>query len=131
MKSKLNTDRVLFLFVALGACVSFAQAGPGVQYWSRTRPVTTTEDVAAIKPDDTVAMVCGACKTVMLRDPKHVGPQGKGHEEWFTAGSKHSCDHCGGEISVVKGKTSDSMQHNCSKCGAGAASCCATAADKP
>jgi hypothetical protein len=49
---------------------------------------------------------------------------GKGHDEWFVLGSKHHCDRCGGEITVVKGKTTDSMQHNCSKCGEGAAFCC-------
>src|SRR4051794_36537320 len=85
-------------------------AGPGPQYWNRTKPVTTTKDAAAVKPDATVTMVCGACKTVLIRDSRHIGPAGKGHEDWFTIGSKHQCDRCGGEIAVVQGKTTDSMQ---------------------
>ena len=68
---------------------------------------------------------CKSCKTVMIRNSKHVGPTGKGREEWFTVGSKHKCAECDGEITVVAGKTKDSMQHNCSKCGEGAVTCCA------
>lgn len=125
MKTKIYTARILFAAVALSALASFAHAGPPPEFWNRTKPVTTVKEAEAVKPDDSLAMVCGACKTVMIRDSKHVGPPSKGHEEWFTIGSKHKCDHCGGEISVVKGKTADSMQHNCSRCGAGAAFCCA------
>ena len=132
MKTKSNTLRLLFATAALGALASFAYAGPGPQFWNRATPITTTKEAEAVKPDDTVMMVCGACKTVMIRNSKHVGPPSKGHEEWFTIGSKHQCDHCGGEISVVRGKTADSMQHNCSMCGEGAAFCCVApeAADK-
>lgn len=62
----------------------------------------------------------------MVHDSKHVGPPSKGHDEWFVVGSKHTCSECGGEITVVKGKTTDSMQTNCSKCGEGSVTCCAT-----
>ena len=123
MKTKFNTVRLLFVTVALGALASFANAGPP-QYGTSAIPVTTTKEAEAVKPDDTAVMVCGACKTVEVLDSKHVGPTGKGADVWFTIGAKHKCGHCGGEMSVVRGKTTDSMQHNCSMCGEGAAFCC-------
>ena len=104
-------------------------AGPGPQFWNRATPVTTTKEADALKPGDTAVMVCAACKTVMVREARHVGPPSKGSEQWFTIGTKHQCGHCGGEMSVVKGKTTDSMQHNCSMCGEGAAFCCAVKGD--
>jgi len=111
------------LAVAL-SFTTFVVAGPGSEFWNPTKPVTTTKEAAAVKPDATVAMVCTACKTVRIHEFRHVGPLGKGHDEWPVIGSKHQCGSCGGEIAVVKGKTTDSMQHNCTKCGQGAAFCC-------
>ncbi len=130
MKSKSNIIRLLCATATLGAAVSFVYAGPGPQYWTRAKPVTTFAEAKSVGPDDTVTMQCKSCKTVMIRDSKHVGPPSKGHEEWFAIGSKHSCDECKGEITVVKGKTEDSMQHNCSKCGEGTVTCCVTSADE-
>ena len=101
------------------------QAGPPPEFWNRAKPITSVKEAAAVKDNATVAMVCGTCKTVMIREARTMGPPSKSREEWFTVGSKHSCDHCGGEITVVKGKTADSMEHNCSKCGEHAAFCCA------
>ena len=99
-------------------------AGPGLQYWTRSKPVNTVKEADAIGADDIAVMACAACKTILVKTPKHVGPPNKGRDEWFVVGSKHSCDHCGGEMSVVNGKNTNSMQHNCSKCGEGAAFCC-------
>jgi len=125
---KTKTIRLVLATAAFGVLASFAHAGPPPEFWNRARPITTTTEAAAVKPDDTVMMVCGACKSVMIRDSKHFGPTGKGHDEWFVIGSKHKCDHCGGEITIARGKTADSMQHNCSMCGEGAAFCCAASA---
>lgn len=125
-KNLIGLGSVLALAVGLS---SSAIAGPGPQFWNRATPVTTAKEADALKPGDTAVMVCGACKTVLVRDSKYVGPGGKGHMEWFTIGKKHKCDHCGGEMSVVRGKTTDSMQHNCSMCGEGAAFCCAVKDD--
>lgn len=119
-----NLIKSVAVTLLLSASAVLVHAGPGPQFWNRMKPVTTVKEGEAVKPDDTVVMACGACKTAMIRDSKHAGPPSKGHEEWFTIGSKHQCDHCGGEITVVKGKTKDSMQHNCSMCGEGAAFCC-------
>jgi hypothetical protein len=130
MKTKSKTIRLLIATAALGALASLVYAGPGPQYWQRAKPVTTFSEAKKVSPDDTVTMQCKGCKTVLIRNSKHVGPQGKGYEEWFTVGSKHKCDECEGEITVVAGKTKDSMQHNCSKCGEGAVTCCAVTPEK-
>ena len=115
-----------------GMLAPLVLAGAGPQYWQPARPVTTFTDAKSVRPNDTVTMQCKSCKTVLIRDVRHVGPLGKGHDEWFTLGSKHTCDECKGEITVVKGKTKDAMQHNCSKCGEGAVTCCvARAAEAP
>jgi hypothetical protein len=129
MKTKSNNVRSVFATAGLlGAFASLVYAGPGPQYWQPAKPVTTFTDAKSVGPNDTVTMQCKGCKTVMIRDVRHVGPLGKGHDEWYTIGSKHTCDECKGEITVVKGKTKDSMQHNCSKCGEGAVTCCVAAA---
>ena len=123
MKTKSNTVRLLFATAALGAFASLIYAGPGPQYWNRTKPVTTFSEAKKVGPDDTVTMQCKTCKTVLIRNAKQVGLPNQGRQEWFTVGSKHTCDECKGEITVVKGKTTDAMQHNCSKCGEGAVTC--------
>jgi len=130
----MKTRRSLLALAAAALLLSATSliAGPGPEYWARTKPVTTTKEADALKPGDTAVMVCGACKTVLVRESKHIGPPSKGSEQWFTVGSKHQCGHCGGEMSVVKGKMTDTMQHNCSMCGEGAAFCCAvTGSDSP
>ncbi len=119
---------MLFATAALGAFASLVSAGPGPEYWNRTKPVTTFSDAKKVGPAEMVTMQCKGCKTVLIRNSKHVGPAGKGSEEWYTIGSTHKCDECQGEITVVKGKTADSMQHNCSKCGEGAVTCCVVVA---
>lgn len=131
MKSNSHTIRLLFATATLGAVASFVYAGPGPQYWQRAKPVTTFVAAKAVGSDDFVTMQCKGCKTVMIRDSKHVGPPSKGHEEWFAIGSKHTCEECKGEITVVKGKTEDSMQHNCSACGEGTVTCCVAPAGVP
>ena len=70
-------------------------------------------------------LVCGACKTVSITEYKADLPNGRGPRHWVEIGSKHECEHCGGTITVVQGKTKNEMQHNWSKCGEGAAFCCA------
>lgn len=130
MNTKSNLIRILFATATLGALASFVYAGPGPQYWTATKPVTTFSEAKAVGPDDTVTMQCKSCKTVLIRNSKHVGPPGKGREEWFTVGSKHKCGECEGEITVIAGKTKDSMQHNCSKCGEGAVTCSVAMGEK-
>jgi hypothetical protein len=104
-------------------------AGPSPQYWQMMEQIRAENKAKAVNSVDTpnkpasTLMLCEACKTVILRDSKWVGPTGKGHNEWFTIGAKHTCAHCGGEIKVVRGITTNSMQHNCLMCGKDAARC--------
>lgn len=111
------------------AAATVLQAGPSPQYWNRPQYLTPVTKAAPAQLGSTAAMVCSACKTATLRDSKHVGPAGKGHEEWFVIGSRHECGHCGGTIAVVQGKTTDSMARTCSMCGKGATFHCATQVD--
>ena len=123
MKTKSTIARLVFATTAFGALASLIYAGPGSDYWRGTKPVTTFSEAKKVGPDDTVTMQCKGCKTVLIRNAKNVGIPNQGRVEWFTVGSKHTCSECKGEITVVKGKTTDSMQHNCSKCGEGAVTC--------
>jgi hypothetical protein len=113
----------------LGASATLSYAGPSPASGNRTRPVTTVDEAKAVKRDDTVVMVCGACRNVAVLDAVYgYFPGGEIDDyryQWIAVGSKHECDHCGGTITIVQGKTKDEMQHNCSKCGEGAAFCCA------
>lgn len=123
----MKTLRLASLLAIAALAASSAFAGPGIQYWNARR-VQTHKEAQAVKPGDTMALVCGACKTVKLTEYKGNLPNGKGTPVWTTVGTKHTCDNCNGEITVVKGKATDTMQHNCSKCGDDAAFCCAGSA---
>lgn len=61
MNSSLASIRLLITSLALGALVSVAQAGPGLQYWETLRHKDQFE---ATKPGDHLVYVCSSCKTV-------------------------------------------------------------------
>ena len=131
MNTAPNTNKAIWLgallALILSITVSTVSAGPA-QNGTTAIPITTTKQAAAVKTGDKIVMACGACKTVAISEAVYMRTSGGEIDDygyvWLTVGSKHKCDHCGGEITVVKGKTADSMQHNCSKCGEGAAFCC-------
>lgn len=129
-----NTHKVVGLGALLALALTFvvpaASAGPGSEYWRNLGRLTTQAQAKAIEPDSMVMLVCGACKTVKLTEYKSPQSNGRPPMAWLEIGSKHECEHCGGTITVVNGKTKDEMQHNCSKCGEGAAFCCAAAPEK-
>ena len=128
MNTALNRKTIglaALLALALAFIVPAASAGPGPEYWRNLGQVKTQKEAKEIKPDSTVMLVCGACKTVKLADFKSPQTNGRPPLTWTEVGSKHDCEHCGGSITVVHGKTKDEMQHNCSMCGTGAAFCCA------
>ena len=125
MKTKSNLVRLVLATAAFGVLASFVHAGPPPEGWSHTKEIKTFTEAQACGPDATMSVACDKCKTSVIREARHVGP-GKGPDPMFIIGSKHTCDECGGEITVVKGKTTDSMQMNCTKCGEGSVTCCAT-----
>ena len=126
METKSNSIRLILATAVFGVLASFVYAGPPPQGWQGTKQIKSFTDAKAVGPDAIMAMACNKCKTVMIHENRHVGPQGKGPDAVLHVGSKHTCSECGGEITVVKGKTTDSMQMNCSKCGDDTVTCCAT-----
>jgi len=134
MNTAKNRKKVIglgaLLALAIGIIIPVVSAGPGPEYWRNFGQVKTQTQAREIEPDSTVMLVCGACKTVKLTEYKSPQSNGRPPMAWLEIGSKHECEHCGGTITVVNGKTKDEMQHNCSMCGAGAAFCCAAAPEK-
>ena len=135
----MKTSQLKLRIVGLGSVLALAltlvvsQAHAGSQSPGAARPmeqIKTAKQMDEMKDGCTMMLACGACKTVSMTEYKTDWPNGKGPRSWMEIGSKHECEHCGGTITVVKGKTKDEMQHNCSKCGDGAAFCCAGMAEE-
>ena len=88
--------------------------------------IDTVGKAEALKPGDSIAMVCSMCKSVTIQNVTTE----KGHIKLMAIGEKHLCPGCGSTITVVgtgKGKN-DVVKHVCEKCGAESAFCCATKA---
>ena len=89
------------------------------------QPITTQAQVDALKPGDSIAMVCTKCKTVTT---EFVTKTSKGNITTVTPGEKHLCPGCGSTMTVVgvgKG-ASTQIKHVCAMCGSDSAFCCAT-----
>jgi hypothetical protein len=88
--------------------------------------IKTQAEAEALKPADSIAMVCSKCKYVMV----HTVTTDKSHIKMMTIGDKHKCDDCGGNVEVVgtgKGKgKNEEVKHVCSHCGDDAMFVCAT-----
>ena len=126
--------RIIGLGSSLALALSFGvpQSHAGSQSPGAIRAmeqITTTKQADELTEGTTMMMVCSACKTVNMTEYRADLPNQRGPRHWVEVGSKHECGHCGGTITVVQGKTKDEMQHNCSKCGEGAAFCCAAMSD--
>ena len=93
--------------------------------------IETTQQLAELKPDDTIAMVCSKCKTVWTTRVK----QGtKGAQLLMANGQPtemigtHACAGCNSTLTVVghaKGDITE-LKHTCAACGDDSAFCCAT-----
>jgi len=82
------------------------------------RSSTFKKTLRALKPGDSVAMVCSMCKSVMV----HNVTTERGHIKIMSVGEKHLCPGCGSTITVVgtgKGLNGahDEVKHVCEKCG--------------
>ena len=87
--------------------------------------ITTQAQAEALKPGDSMCMVCVKCKDVMVQK---VGTD-NAHVKMMTVGEKMKCHGCDATIEVVatgkgEGKNAE-VKHNCSKCGENAAFCSA------
>jgi hypothetical protein len=88
------------------------------------KEIKTEAEANALKPGDSITMVCSKCKSVML----HNVSTEKGHIKVMSVGSKHMCPGCESTITVVgTGKGAhDVVKHTCEKCGGDSVFCCAT-----
>jgi hypothetical protein len=88
------------------------------------KQIKTPAEAEALKPGDSMVMVCSMCKSVMM----HTVSTEKGHIKTMIVGEKHMCPGCNSTITVVgtgKGKH-DEVKHSCEKCGDESVFCCAT-----
>ena len=93
--------------------------------------IETTQQLAALKPDDSIAMVCTKCKTVWVTRVK----QGvKGAQLLMENGQPtemigtHACAGCNSTLTVVGHAKGDivELKHSCKACGDDSAFCCST-----
>jgi hypothetical protein len=93
--------------------------------------IETKAQADALKPDDTIAMVCAKCKTVWITRVKQ-GTKGaqllmEGGQPKELLGA-HACAGCKSTLTVVgvqKGAHTE-LKHSCNTCGDDSAFCCAT-----
>jgi hypothetical protein len=103
----------------------------GGEHMLMLNKIETTQELNALKTDDSVAMVCAKCKTVMVTRVK----QGvKGAQLLMEGGQPkeligtHACAGCNSTLTVVgvqKGAHME-LKHSCKACGDDSAFCCAT-----
>lgn len=91
--------------------------------------IKTQAEAEALKPGDSIAMVCSMCKIVTV----HPVGNDMSHVKMMTVGNTHTCAKCGGKVTVQgtglgEGKQQE-VKHVCSKCGDDAMFVVATKAD--
>lgn len=79
--------------------------------------IKTQAEAEALKPGDSIAMVCNMCKIVTV----HPVGNDKSHVKMMTVGNTHTCSACSGKVTVEgtgkgKGKHQE-VKHVCGKCG--------------
>ena len=126
--SKITLSSGLAVALAFGlwkpSAIRAAEELKGYERSLQMRGITTRAQAEALKPGDTIAMVCGKCKTVATQTVTLE----KGHIRHVIPGEKHLCTGCNSYIKVVGvGKESkNELRHTCEKCGDNSAFCCAT-----
>ena len=134
MKIKSNILSTFTLSSGLAIALAFAawpsgsvQAAEELKGYERSlqmRGITTRAQAEALKPGDSIAMVCVKCKSVAV---EYVTVE-KGHIKHVMPGMKHLCPGCNSYITVVgNGKDATrKVTHTCGSCGDASAFCCAT-----
>jgi hypothetical protein len=123
-----STSIVLFAFAAQVEAQYKSTTEGGITASPKVQSmlgIKTKAEADALKPGDTIAMVCIKCKSVMVRNVTTE----KGHVKVMTVGEKHLCPGCNTYIKVVgEGKhgPKDEVKHVCEKCGSDSVFCCAT-----
>lgn len=127
MKTNLIKSSLICAAIALALTITAAEDHSkmkGGEHMMSLNKITTQTEGNALKAGDSVAMVCGKCKSVMVQNVTTE----KGHIKMMTAGEKHLCTGCNNVITVVgTGKgAKDEVKHVCGACGDTSAFCCAT-----
>ncbi len=127
MKTLRSTTKFIgsasLLALAFGFTSALALADPSPQ--SSQLP-TATKQTDTAKPSAPAAMACSACKTTVLVAPDEIRPNRLGVTTRSpVTGFTHSCGHCGGKLTALKGKMTNAMQGNCAMCGKDAERCIA------
>jgi hypothetical protein len=100
-----------------------AEPMKGGEHMLHLQGIKSQAEADALKPGDTMAMVCAKCKSVMI----HNVTMQKGHVKSMTVGEKHLCPGCSSTIKVVGvgHGAHDEVKHVCEKCGEDSVFCCA------
>jgi hypothetical protein len=127
MKAHINIIKaglVACAVMALALTTSAADNMKGAEHLLHLQGIKTKAEVEALKPGDTLAMVCTKCKTVFV---ERVTIE-KGHIKTVTPGTTHACTGCNSTIEVVgHGKSAtDVVKHSCKACGDDSVFCCAS-----
>ena len=144
MKTKHNLLSKISLSLGLMVALAFAsgcatttdtddQMKPmkGGEHQMMLNKIETTQDLDALKTDDSIAMVCAKCKTVWVTRVKQGA---KGAQLLMANGQPteligtHACAGCNSSITVTghaKGDITE-LKHSCTMCGDDSAFCCAT-----
>lgn len=107
----------------LPTAASAADQMKGGEHMLHLQGIKTKAEAEALKPGDTIAMVCSKCKSVMIQNITTE----KGHVQLMTVGEKHLCPGCNSSIKVVSvgHGAKNEIKHVCEKCGSGSVFCCA------
>jgi len=128
--------KAIFTLVQLGAAIVIgsvtAMPASAADIGVKGRPpyvwpqVKTKADADAVKPGDSIAMVCAKCKTVSVT----LVTQDTKTKSKLIPGEKHLCEGCKSTITVVgsKAHNTEVIKHVCQACGDDSAFCCATSA---
>jgi hypothetical protein len=113
-----------FSVILLPVGVSAADQMKGGEHMLHLQGIKTKAEAEALKPGDTIAMVCSKCKSVMIHNVRTE----KGHIQLMTVGEKHLCPGCESSIKVegVGHGAKNEVKHVCEKCGSDSVFCCAT-----
>ena len=101
----------------------------GASELMKLKPITTAQDVAALKAGDRVVMSCPKCKTVTVT---RIIKENKPGQTSAVATSEHLCPGCDNKVAVAgHGKNKkDVITHVCSNCGSKDAFCCVLKAEQ-
>lgn len=125
------TATLLALAATLASAADRGETVKGAQRLLHMQAIKTGTDLAALKTDDHLAMVCTKCKTVWVTRVKE-GAKGaqilmEGGKPTEIIGA-HACTGCNSTVEITghgKGKEAV-LKHSCKACGDDSAFCCAT-----